>query len=427
MVTKRTREEINKYEHIEDLNAKRVVIGDGANIDSFARLRVSNPLTLFDSKNIFDNPDLLDSQENQPLFYDNQEVSGTGTSTLYENNKAHTVLSVSNLTAGKRIRQTKQRFNYQPGKSLLIFMTFVMCSKNKTGIISKEGYYDENNGIYLMSDENGYAFIIRSNTTGTPTETIVRQSEWNLNTFEDLDCAKTQILIIDLEWLGVGRVRVGFVINGIPVYCHEFNHANIKTEVYMSTPNLPLRSEIENDGTGEQASLTQICSTVISEGGQDKLGLIRHVSNVSLVSATTAGTTYALIGIRLHTNYLALATEILNVALQITGASKQGVWKLLFNPTIAGTFTFNTQTFSGIEVAYGATANTITGGVEIGGGFIESGANASGANGSTNSNISNALKLGSTIAGVSDVIVLAFTPFTSSTDIRGSLTWRELS
>lgn len=57
-------------------------VSDSPANDAFGRLRVSNPETLFDSKNIFNDPDLAETIENQPLFYDNQETDGSGTSTL---------------------------------------------------------------------------------------------------------------------------------------------------------------------------------------------------------------------------------------------------------------------------------------------------------------------------------------------------------
>ena len=87
------------------------------NVDAFARLRVSNPQTIFDSKQIADN---------QPLFWDDAEVSGAGTATLYNTNQASTTISVTANTAGKRVRQTRRWLNYQSGKSQLIIMTAVM-------------------------------------------------------------------------------------------------------------------------------------------------------------------------------------------------------------------------------------------------------------------------------------------------------------
>ena len=84
--------------------------GAGPASDAFGRLRTSEPYTIFDSKQIFDN---------QPLFWDDQEESGSGTTSVHDADAARTRIGVANTTAGKRTRQTFMRFNYQPGKSQL--------------------------------------------------------------------------------------------------------------------------------------------------------------------------------------------------------------------------------------------------------------------------------------------------------------------
>jgi len=81
--------------------------------DAFARQRVSEPFTLWDSKLLGDN---------RALFWDDAETSGGGTGSTYTANHSSVALDVSATTAGTRVRQTKQRFNYQPGKSQLIFV-----------------------------------------------------------------------------------------------------------------------------------------------------------------------------------------------------------------------------------------------------------------------------------------------------------------
>jgi len=403
---------------------------DTGNIDAFGRLRVSNPETIFDSKNIFDDPNIGAAEENQSLFFDNQETSGTGTTTLYDNDTASQALSVSATTAGTRVRQTKQRFNYQPGKSMLIFMTFVF-DNGQTGITQKEGMFDDKNGLFLQDDEGTLSFVRRTYVAGSSTDNVVTQDSWNIDKFDGtgksgitLDLTKTNILTFDYEWLGVGRVRMGFVIDGLIYYCHEFLNANNLTEVYMSTPNLPLRSEISNDGTGAAASMLQICSTVISEGGQNPLGSVRSINTAGThLDANTENTTYALIGIRLHPNYIEEVVEVLNAALQIQTGDHRLLWELRFNPTVAGTFTYTTQLQSAIQYALGVTANTITGGYIIASGFVESGGQQSGNVGSTQANVTNALKLGTLIDGTPDEIVLCVTPIGGSTnvDVEGAI------
>ena len=415
----------------------QILASDTPIIDAFGRLRVSNPETLHDSKQIFDDSDLDSDVENQPLFYDNQETSGSGTATEFQINKAQTILSVSDTTTGIRVRQTKMRFNYQPGKSMMVLMTFAYCSASQSGITRREGMFDEKNGLFFEDNGTNYGFVRRTYVIGTAVDNRVSQSEWNIDKMDgtgvsgiNLDYTKTQILYIDYEWLGVGRVRMGWVVNGLIYLAHEFLNTNVLTEVYMSTPNLPLRSEISNDGTGGASTMSQICSTVISEGGQNDLGTIRSAStNGTHVDANTENTWYAVLGIRLKSNYIGETVKILELSLQEQAGSKKLMWGLFFNPTVAGTFTYADESRSAVQIARGATANTVTDGYQIAGGFFESGGLQSGNAGSTSRNTENALLLGSLIDGTVDEIVLCVKPIggSSNADVEGVITWRELN
>lgn len=408
---------------------------DSASVDAFQRWRVSSPITLFDSKNVFNDDGLADNVENQPLFFDNQQTSGGGTGTTYNANEASQSLTVGATTAGTRVRQTKMRFNYQPGKSQLVLMSFNLKG-TAAGITKREGYFDASNGFFLEASGTTLNWVRRSFVTGSAVDTQVAQSSWNLDKMNgtglsgvNLDFTKSQLLYMDFEWLAVGRARLGFVIDGQIVYAHEFLLGNALETAYMSTPNLPLRSEITNDGTGVAATLTQICATVISEGGSESLGLTRYASTGGTqVAATVENTVYAVLGIRLKSEYIGASIKMLGAALQVQTASSKVEWTLKFNPTVAGTFTYNDQTNSAVQTALGATANTVTGGIDITGGFVDSGGVPSGRAGSGDRGIDSALLLGSTISGTVDTIVLCARPIGGSinVDVEGSLTWREV-
>lgn len=434
-VSSNSNTQLNVTQYLSNGN-EGIAAADSASIDAFGRWRVSNPQTLFDSKNIFNDDGLADNVENQPLFYDNQETSGSGTGTSYNANESSQSMSVGDTTAGTRVRQTKMRFNYQPGKSQLVLLTFNMDGA-ASGITKREGIFDDQNGLFLELDEdNAVNFVRRSYATGSAVDNKVEQANWNLDKMDGtgasgvtLDWTKTQIMFIDYEWLGVGRVRMGFVVDGKIYYAHEFNNSNNLGVVYMSTPNLPLRSEISNDGNGAADTITQICSTVISEGGSQELGVLRYASTAGThVDANTENTIYAVLGIRLKSEYIGASIKILNASIQIQTGSDRLEWKLILNPTVAGTFTYADQTNSAVQIAKGATANTVTGGIDITGGFAESGGNQSGNVGSAERGIDNALLLGSLIDGTVDSIVLAVRPIGGSADVdvEGSLTWREL-
>jgi len=403
------------YDKDTNLN---IVVADTPSADAFGRLRVSNPLTLFNAKQLFDN---------LPLLFDDQEVSGSGTNSVYNQNKAEVVLSVSNATAGKRVRQTFQRFNYQPGKSLLVFITGTLgLSGGGPGIIRAAGYYDDNNGIFFRDNEGVVEAVVRSSTSGTPVDNAVPQSLWNQDKLDGtgisgitLSPLTSQIIIIDFEWLSIGRVRIGFVIRGRVRYVHHFNHANEVFNAYMSTPNLPIRYEIENTGAGVASSLACICSTVISEGGLERLGVLHHADSDS-ISAMKTGTTYAMIGIRLASNAIGLDVLIENISLLALTADDVH-WELRLNPTVAGTaFTFGAGPLnSNVEVARGDITSEVTGGNDLDGGYFNQSLPAS-------TVVPNALKLGAAIDGTRDVIVLCFTPLSTNLAGIASITWREV-
>jgi hypothetical protein len=227
----------------------------GATSDAFGRLRVSEPYTLFDT---------------QALYFDHKQfansISGTA-NVVYVQDQSSYQLNVGTASGDSVIRETVKAFPYQPGKSQLTLNTFCFNTP-KTNLRQRVGLFDANNGVFFENDGTYNYFVIRSASTGV--EERVRQDAWNVNTLPSLQPDRTQILFADVEWLGVGSVRVGFVIDGAYTICHQFNHANQpgNTKVYMTTATLPIRYEITNTGATANASMmTQICSSMISEGG----------------------------------------------------------------------------------------------------------------------------------------------------------------
>jgi len=393
--------------------------GDSPVIDAFSRLRTSSPFTIVDSKQLHDK---------QPLFYD-ESLGGSATST-HNSTNADVEMAVTASSSDFVIRQTKQRFNYQPGKSQLIYFTF--RAPDAAGVTMRVGLFSGTgtnnltplNGIWFENDGGTLSWNIAKN--GSTTESVT-QSNWNEDPMDGtgpsgftLDTDACQIGLVDIEWLGVGRVRCGVVINGVPHYCHYFYHSNDPsfTSVYMSSPNLPVRYDIQSDGTSA-GQLDHICSTVISEGGVEFTGVLRSVNmGTTHIDANTAGTTYAMIGIRLKAAYLDISVlpEYFSI-LSITNDNY--LWSLSLNPTVAGTFTYADITDSACQYAIGATANTVTGGLSIDSGY-----------GSQQIIIDHrfitSLRPGSTIGGTMDELVLCVTPLSANADYLGSFTFREL-
>jgi hypothetical protein len=270
-------------------------------IDAFGRLRTSDPFTLGDYKHLYAiDPDFVDV------------ASGVGATITFERNQAAAVLSSGTSSTGYCIHQTKRYHHYMPGKSQLIYSTFNYGAAQQN-VTKRTGYFDDNDGIYFEQAPDGtLSFVIRSYTSsgiGT-TERRIPQTQWNKDKLDgtgvsgfNLDITKTQLFFTDFEWLGVGRVRCGFSLDGLNIVAHEFYNSNNLSTVYMSNPNLPVRCEIRNSGTqvGAGGSFIQICSTVMSEGGYTEAG--REFSHTTNLRTVGVGTTIPVIAIRLKNSF----------------------------------------------------------------------------------------------------------------------------
>jgi hypothetical protein len=336
-------------------------------LDAFGRLRVSSPMTLFDSSHRYKDNNLWST------------LSANDGSVSFNTSQGLMELNVTNTAGASAIRETTKVFAYQPGKSLLVMNTFVMAS-SATNLRQRVGYFGEQNGIYFQLDDGNISIVKRSLVTGSIAESVVSQSNWNGDKLDGtgssgivLDITKAQILWTDIEWLGVGTVRVGFVINGQFIVCHSFHHANIIDSTYTTTASLPLRYEIINKGaTDGSRTMKQICSTVISEGGYELRGLQQAVSIPITAprSFAVAGTFYPIISIRLKTTPDRLDAIVILTALSILGQGN-GInynWQV----EASGVTTGGSWVDAGVDsaVQYNITGTSYTGGRILASGFL---------------------------------------------------------
>ena len=337
--------------------------------DIFGRQRVSTPLTLFDSSHRFKDNGLW-----------NTATTGTASAT-FNANQGLVDLTIDNSINSEVIRETTKVFSYQPGKSLLVLNTFVMQAK-KTGLRQRVGYYNDYNGIYFEVNNSSINFVERSYVSGGLAETRVAQSSWNGDKLDGtglsgltLDTSKAQIFWMDIEWLGVGSVRTGFIINGQIIVCHIFHHANLITSTYITTASLPLRYEIKNTAaTSGSSTLKQICSTVISEGGYELRGL-QQALTIPLNAprdCTNANTYYPVISIKLKSGYLDAIVILTALSLLGTGNNAVFNWQVIASGTTTGGSWLDAGANSAVE--YNVTGTSFTGGRILASGFLTSNA-----------------------------------------------------
>jgi hypothetical protein len=349
----------------------------GTLTDAFGRLRISQPFTLFDSTHRF---------ADNGLWSTSNTAGGTY---AFVANQSTIDMSVDMTADAEVIRETTKVFSYQPGKSLLTMNTFAM-STPKTNLRQRVGYFGARNGIYLENDGSTNYFVLRSYTSGSVVETRVAQSDWNIDKFDGagysgqgsapehttgLDVSKTNILWFDIEWLGVGDVRCGFIVDGKMIIAHIFHNDNRNTVPYMTTASLPLRYEIKNTGTTSSSStLKQVCSTVISEGGYELNGLQQAVQTPvdTPIDLTNANTYYTLISLRLKTSPDRLDAIAILTALSLLGITNNAIYN--WQVRASGTTTGGTWVSAGVNsaVEYKIDGGTVTGGRILASGFTTS-------------------------------------------------------
>ena len=402
------------------------IYNSGGNLDTtkdaFGKARVVEPFTLFDSNFIYS-----DDSRNW-----NSNTANSG-SAAFVNNQSHVAMTVNGTLGSRVTRETKKVFKYQPGKSLLTMSSFEMAPiisyGANTGLRQRIGYFDANNGTYLEANGNTLHMVIRSSVSGSITENRVPQSQWNVDKLNgtgasgiSVNVANSQIFWTDTEWLGVGSVRTGFVIDGQFIICHIFNHANRNTGVYMQSATLPVRLEIENlTATGVSATMKHICNSVISEGGYSPSAATRAAAT-SLTGVNLSQTDYKpLVAIRLkstHKNAVVVPTLVTCWGLQ----NFPFIYKLSMNETVANGSWVSAGTESAVE--YNVTATDITGGDTLmqglfGGGTIGSHLTLD------LSQHDHSYQLRRRLDGTMETLVVSVLATTNNDDAVGTLTWQE--
>jgi hypothetical protein len=398
------------------------------NIDAFGRGRVSMPYTLGDYKHVYGlDPNFIDYKVN-------------GGDVAFQVNQACARLSTTSNPSSRIVHQTKFYHHYMPGKSQVILSSFNFYAAT-ANVTKRTGYFDDNNGIFLEQAGNGtLTWVVRSYVTGAPTERRTAQSQWSEDKCDgtgpsgfNIDITKTQLIWMDFQWLGVGRVRCGFVHDGQYVLAHEFNNSNNLATVYLSNPNLPVRCEMLNTGVTTGAYFDQICSTVISEGGYIEAGQDWAVTNTPRL--LTSGSTLPIMAIRLKNTFRTYQNRMIvrmgNLNMFSDGENIK--WRLIKLPDssqLTETTWTSVDDDSGVE--YNVDATAFTDGDEIDNGWV--GASTQGsqkAGGSPGSNIPSSAKKNYIVQNYdctnSEIYVVVATNLgAQSTNVGVGMQWREI-
>jgi len=401
-----------------------VAIRDSANLDAFSRLRVSNPLILHNSQLTYDLA---------PIIME-QITNGTGATITHDSTNRQALMTFSSTpTGGKAFMQSYEYLPYQPGRSQLIFVTFNMIA-DVANTLKFAGYSDGVNGIEFQLSGSTKQFVVYS-ASSAGNETVT-QSSWNLDKLDGtgasgitLDITKTQILVIDVQALYVGRVRMGFDIGGQIIYAHEFLHANIFSSPYVQSANLPVRCGMTCTGT-VSTTMNFICSAVISEGGSEDINVYGYTfqQDSGVISVTTGGTHMISLRPRTTFNSIANRTRVAYIDVEIYNAGNQPIqWQLCIGQALTGTTTYNN-----VNTAYSSSEYNILGTLSgsptivIDGGYV---ASSGGAKGVTNTAIVSRYPITLDAAGLQrtlGTLTLKATSLSGTQTVYASIKFREI-
>lgn len=400
-----------------------VAYADGASLDAFGRLRVGEGRIIFDSALLYDE---------QPLLWDTSLVgSSTG---AHNAATASYTLTVTTASGDVATRTTRAYSQYQPGQSLLMLATGVMGAA-QAGVTRRIGRYDDSDGLFFEQSSSGIGVVVRTSTTGAVKDTRTEQANWTIDKLDGtgpssvtLDLTKAQIFVIDLEWLGVGRVRYGVVVDGVLYYCHEINNANHVTDVYMSSASLPVRYEIKTTAaTTGSATLKQICAAVVNEGGIDFDRGLPFSAGTGVTSVSlTSGAARPLLVLAPATTYGGRVNrgQIDFDGVELACGAGTVYWQLIRNATLTtGTYSA-VDTYSHAKVSLDTTG--YTGGRCVLSGYISGGA-ASAGRGVEQTDLTVRAPLTLNAAGTSgDTLTLVGQTLAGTVATNAVFTWHEI-
>lgn len=294
----------------------------------------------------------------------------TGSDIYHDRDIASSVMKVGKVSGDSATRQTHRYISYVPGKNQHITITFLFGA-GIVGITRRVGSFNGDNGLFFEQTGNDVCVVRRTKTSGSAVDNRTAQEDWNLDKLDGtgisgvtLDLSKAQFLVIDYVWQGVGKIRWGFDLNGQIVYFHDEVFANVSAVPFVSTPTLPVKLEIMNTaGTAATYDMREICTSVVSEGGENLPGLGYAVSN-DITARTLTTTPTTMLAIRPKNSFGGgdnrKTIEFFRTTFFITG-NGNAHWELLHvhNPSATATWTSVSEE-SGVE--YSTDISAIAGG-----------------------------------------------------------------
>jgi hypothetical protein len=281
-------------------------------IDSFNRIRISFPLTLYETKFL---------TSSQPQEYD-ELITGTGGSVDFQAACGFVDLKTTAGQESKVVRQTFRYHIYQPGKSILSMIAACLeTSGGVSGVTARFGIFDDSadktqdtidsgDGFFFQMDGTTFGVAERRYRDSTQTDYVVTQANFNVDKLDgsgpskyNLNLSLRHIFYIQSQWVGVGYTIMGVFVNGRLIPCHAFNDdTSDEASPYNVRASLPVRFEISSTSSSvANATLRKIAVSVISEGGFTPIGNA-YSADRGNDSVSVSGTERPLLSIRLKSS-----------------------------------------------------------------------------------------------------------------------------
>jgi len=414
---------VNSSLHPDGSYTQLIGIDDGY-LDAFSRLRVSTPQPLLE---------VMFTHDLVPLMVEANVA--TNATIAHSANLASAILTTSTDNASKAILTTRQAAPYAPGKSQLAIATFQFGAA-VANVTRRVGYWDGSDGVFLAQSTAGVSLNIDTSIVGGSDQTAA-QADFNLDPLDgtgpsgvEIDWTLAQILVIDLQFLGVGRVRCGFDIGGLVVWCHQFGNANsLAVQPYMRRASLPLRWEIVNTAASAGATFQAICGQVMSEGGvAEGIGHTFSVANVANIATSTNSAT--VLAIRPKTEWPASSgrcprATIIPGDISVSSVGAAILVEVFYNPTFSGGTWASADANSAVEFSVNSTVSAD--GTEVAAFFVPSGGAGVSSAGTGGRAIASQYPLTVNIDGATQRgLLVKATTLTGTGTARAALTWREI-
>lgn len=390
----------------------QISYSDGPNLDAFGRLRTAAIQNLLDIKHVYDK---------NPLQVD--EVVIGGATSVFNQEYARVRMSTSSNNDAV-IRQTKTHPIYQPGKGQLFEGSFSNFQL-ETNVIKRVGSFTSIGVSPYNSTFDGF-FLESDGTTGTISFKIWRTgtliydaplASWQNDNFDpsSINWSNSNLMMVDYQWLGVGRMRFGLNIGGNTLYFTEHNCANNEPNVYMSSPNQPIRYEIRQSGAGS-GYLDMICTQTSTEGALNGLYSTVAIIHSNTTTLLLSGTKYPYIGYRLKQGYKSVTSQYNSISLLNT-SNDNYLLTVEFNPTLSSTPSWTDIPNSPFQYSLGD--GTLTVGAT--GHIMSSLIGQAGTSALTTLKVDdNQIRVGSNINGSLDEMWICITPLGANADFLGT-------